>query len=136
MEDILIYTLMKHLKAYKLFESNSNEDIIEDCKSILLDLSDDDVKYSIEYQGYTRDKIEGVILLHIGDYTRGRAFDPGYYVEVLEHLNSYLNSNGYYYYSNGTNYSTWEEKIESINRFKGTSSGKLTIMDIYWAKDL
>jgi hypothetical protein len=137
-------------KRYKLFESNSNEDIIEDCRSILLDLSDDDVKSKIEYTtptdatGYRYlfgnqdrlDRIEGVIQLTIGDYTKGRAFDPGYYVEVLEHLNSYLNSNGYYYYSNGTNYSTWEEKIESINRFKGTSSGKLTLMDIYWVKDL
>lgn len=142
---------MKHLKRYKLFESNeiSNEDIIEDCKSILLDMSDDDIKHTIYYKNLTKnysdlhlfghqsklDKIEGVIHLIIGDYSKGRAFDPGHYVEVLEHLNSYLNSNGYYYFSNGTHYSTWEEKMESINRFKGTTRGKLTLMDIYWVRD-
>ena len=135
---------MKHLKSYN--ESNvSNEDIINDCKDILLDMSDDDVKYNIEYQGHTKhlfdhqdrlDKIEGVIRLQIGDYSRGKSFDPGYYVKVLEHLNSYLNSNGYQYFSNGSPYSTWEEKMESINRFKGTSSGKLTLMDIYWVRDI
>jgi len=133
---------MKYLKRFN--ENLSSEDIIDDCKHILLDMSDDYVKFDIKYQGHTKhlfghqgrlDKIEGVILLHIGDYTKGRAFDPGYYIETLEQLNSYLNSNGYNYFSNGTNYSTWKEKMDSIERFKGTSGGKLTLMDIYWVKE-
>jgi len=140
---------MKHLNKYNE-NVVSTEDIIDDCKHILLDMSDDYVKYDIQYTNYTKDlktrslfahqdildKIEGVIKLTIGDYTRGKAFDPGYYIETLNQLNSYLNSNGYKYFSNGTNYKTWEEKVESIERFKGTSAGKLTLMDIYWVKDI
>jgi len=134
----IVYDPTKFLKKFN--ESISSEDIIDDCKQILLDMSDDYVKFDInndklKYLWGSPKKPLDAINLTIGDYPNGKSFDPGNYIDVIEQLNSYLNSNGYKYFSNGTHYTTWEEKIESIERFKGTPAGKLTLMSIYWTKE-
>ena len=129
------------MKYLKTFEDQKRDDIIKDCNDILVDLFDDGVPFRFSYVNepniyktihkYIPRSNDSIQLIVGGN----NSFDPGKYIDSLEHLNSYLNSKGYNYDSNGSHYKTWKEKIESIERFKGTPSGKLTWMAIHWGKE-
>jgi hypothetical protein len=101
----LIYKTMKHLKKYKLFESQ--EDLISDVRDILADVSDKEraelvVDMSQDQtlrRGY---ESAGSIIIGIGNddnlfstIEESHLRDMNPYIDDLEHLNSYLESKGF-----------------------------------------
>ena len=81
---------MKHLKTYKVFESNNT--ILSDCEDILIDLSDDGIKYDVDVTLGNDDIISiGMGTMH-GYYKR---VELKKYGENFERLFHYLESLGY-----------------------------------------
>jgi hypothetical protein len=99
---------MKYLESYKLFESN-DVDIIETIEDIFMDMSDDGVEVNIStYDRSCKSKIIKIVL--VGKF---KAID---YIESFDHLDSYLGSEGYRYFSDGTYYYTYNARRESFYR--------------------
>ena len=88
----LIYKIMKHLKKYKLFESQ--EDLVSDVRDILADVSDKErAELVID---------DDSIIIGIGNddnlfstIEESHLRDLNPYIDDLEHLNSYLESKGF-----------------------------------------
>ena len=89
---------MKNLKSYKLFELKS------DIEDILIEISDEGINVNIR---------EGSEMLEItlGDYKKSFSLDR--FIEILEHLNSFLEDNGYVY-----NQSYWKSFGNLIDDLK------------------
>lgn len=78
---------MKHLKKYKLFESQ--EDLVSDVRDILADVSD---KERVQLRFHPAKIIYQIIFSTIEE-SHLRDMNP--YIDDLEHLNSYLESKGF-----------------------------------------
>ena len=77
---------MKHLKK---FNENSDSDIIDNCKDILVDLSDNHIPYKL----WVKDKYD-FIMIEIGDIEGGWTSLKNMST-TFDHLFSYLESFGY-----------------------------------------
>ena len=88
---------MKHLKSYKLFESNDND--ITFVRNILLDMSDDDISIKVsDLKEYSPNSPVKKISILIGDDEDELSeifFDISKYIETLELINNYLTGEGY-----------------------------------------
>jgi hypothetical protein len=122
---------MKHLKTYKLFESN-DVDILENIEDIFMDMSDDGVVVNIStsergwihrYKHDIKAKIIKIVLV-------GK-FKPIDYIESFDHLDSYLGSEGYRYFADGTYYHTYNSRRESF--YEGRL---LSLLQIKYIKEL
>lgn len=85
---------MRHLKTYKIFESNDYD--ITFVKNILLDMSDDDI--SIKVSDLKPNSPIKKISILIGDDEDEFSeifFDVSKYIETLELINNYLTGEGY-----------------------------------------
>ena len=80
---------MKHLKR---FNESSIDDIINDCKDILIDLSDNNITYKVWVSG--RFSGSGSIIVDIGD-DDDNSISLMNMSDTFEHLISYLESFGY-----------------------------------------
>jgi len=79
---------MKHLKGYKLFESDIT--LKEDIEDILIDFNDNDLSLEV----ITKDDIA-----YIEISNRDKPFDLSIYIDNFEKLNNYLENEGYVVYS-------------------------------------
>jgi len=88
---------MKHLKSYKIFESNDND--ITFVRNILLDMSDDDISIKVsDLKEYSPNSPAKKISILIGDDEDELSeifFDVSKYIENLELINNYLTGEGY-----------------------------------------
>ena len=127
---------MKHLKSYKLFESNDND--ITFVKNILLDISDDDISIKVsdlkEYSPNSPVKKISILIGDDEDEFLEIFFDVSKYIENLELINNYLTGEGYslenshflYFDENGmvtnsfhsSNFNEIKDKLKNINQLK------------------
>jgi hypothetical protein len=89
---------MKHLKKYKLFESQ--EDLVSDVRDILADVSDKERAELVV--DMSQDQTLRSIIIGIGNddnlfstIEESHLRDMNPYIDDLEHLNSYLESKGF-----------------------------------------
>jgi len=84
--NFLIYTLMKHLKSYKVFESTEDLDytLIEDIKEILLPFSDMDMEVRCDYTDNGNSISINIMTL------KEKAFDINDYKSDIDALLSYM----------------------------------------------
>jgi hypothetical protein len=73
---------MEYLATYELFELKS------DIEDILMEISDEGIDVNI------RERSE-MLEITLGDYKKSFSLDK--FIEILEHLNSFLEDNGYVY---------------------------------------
>ena len=127
---------MKHLKTYKIFESNDND--ITFVKNILLDISDDDISIKVsdlkEYSPNSPVKKISILIGDDEDEFLEIFFDVSKYIETLELINNYLTGEGYslenshflYFDENGmvtnsfhsSNFNEIKDKLKNINQLK------------------
>lgn len=127
---------MKHLKSYKLFESNDND--ITFVRNILLDMSDDDISIKVsdlkEYNPNSPTKKISILIGDDEDELSEIFFDISKYIETLELTNNYLTGEGYslenshflYFDENGmvtnsfhsSNFNEIKDKLKNINQLK------------------
>jgi hypothetical protein len=122
---------MKYLESYKLFESNV--DIIETIEDIFMNMSDDGVEVNISTSDRTwmhfitkpliKSNIIKIVL--VGKF---KAID---YIESFDHLDSYLESEGYRYFADGAYYHTYNARRESFYR-----GDLLSLLEIKYIKEL
>lgn len=115
---------MKHIRSF--FESIS-DNIIDDCRSLLLDLSDAGFEVTVGVNN------RGVLKIYI----KKNYFCPDDIVSYLEVVNDYLASNGLRYYtwiysSSNPLYSLTDEynSIESFSDYKGY----INLCEVYFIK--
>lgn len=105
---------MKRLKGFKIFESDTFLDrykqlneIVSYLEDVLIDITDDGNRLDIRRPKYDRWGNEmDIIEISIS----GKFFKPKKYIDSFDHMNSYLESHGYKFYSNGTMYDTYLQK--------------------------
>jgi hypothetical protein len=127
---------MKHLKSYKLFESNDND--ITFVRNILLDMSDDDISIKVsdlkEYNPNSPTKKISILIGDDEDELSEIFFDISKYIETLESINNYLTGEGYslefshFLYFNedddcadsfhSSNFDEIKDKLKNITQFK------------------
>lgn len=128
---------MKYLESYKLFESN-DADILENIEDIFMDMSDDGVvvnistsnrgwihNYNVVLHNDTDIKAKIIKIVLVGK------FKPIDYIESFDHLNSYLESEGYRYFADGTYYHTYNARRESFY-----DGNLLSLLEIKYIKEL
>lgn len=111
--------------------SESNSDIVEDVKDIIIDIADEGVEVNVKEHNdpYMSNRIglQKVISVHIGNNIK--PFDPKICIEPFMTLKSFLGEKGYSYFSGGTKYTTFESKIDSLSK-----GGNLLFLTILFAK--
>ena len=126
---------MKHLKSYKLFESNDND--ITFVNNILLDISDDDIFVKVsDLNQSTNSPIKKISILTVDweDEFSEIFFDVSKYIENLELINNYLTGEGYslenshfLYFDedddcadsfHSSNFNEIKDKLKNINQLK------------------
>ena len=100
---------MKYIKNYRIFESVDLDEILEECRDILLPIRDEyidtDVKYGDENDLSSNITLTSDIFIRIGkpsyaNYPTYRENMDNYhnmykFIDSFDHLNSYMNSVGY-----------------------------------------
>ena len=115
---------MKHLKTYKLFESQGlpSQDTLETIRDILLDMTDRRINVDIKtfyrriVPHWTNDYTEEVQYI-IAIVFKG-IFKPLDYIATFDHLNNFLEDEGWRYFPDGTCYGTYHERRESWKKDK------------------
>jgi hypothetical protein len=107
---------MKYLKTY---ENYSKSDISSEIKDIFSDMIyDDNIEIDIRFKkdGWFL-KNKDIIEINFIVKKQGikNALEPLNHIESFDHLNSFLESEGYVYFSNGSFYKTYQERIKSLN---------------------
>lgn len=122
---------MKHLKGYKLFENINDEDIIM-IEDIFFDLIHDDSSIDVSFPGrkfITREPADIIRIIFNEDRSRG-SFNPGKYIDSFYHLDNFLKSKGYKYFSDGSWYDTHEKLMKSFE-----NGGNLLLLSINYIKE-
>lgn len=121
---------MRYLKTY---ENYSESDITSEIEDIFFDMINyDKVEVNVsfrengEWVKNKKNSIKWSNVIKI-DFiaTPGKGFIPLNHIESFDHLDSFLESKGYVYFSNGTAYDTYEERKKSFE-----SGHKLTLLTI------
>jgi hypothetical protein len=99
---------MIYLESYKLFESKS--DIINQLEDILMEISDEGIDVNIG-ERWSKLSQDNLLEITLGDYKKSFSLDR--FIEVLEHLNSFLEDNGYVY-----SQAYWEKFSNLMNDLK------------------
>jgi hypothetical protein len=123
---------MKYLESYKLFESN-DVDILENIEDIFMDMSDDGVEVNISTSDKTRMHFitKPSIKSDIIEIVLVGKFKPIDYIESFDHLDSYLESEGYRYFADGTYHHTYNARRESF-----CEGRLLSLLQIKYIKEL
>jgi hypothetical protein len=108
---------MKHLKTYKLFESQGlpNQDTLETISDILLDMTDRRINVDIKTSTRRKKSIRVEVQYIIAIVFRGK-FKPSDYIATFDHLNNFLEDEGWRYFPDGTCYGTYHERRESFKK--------------------
>jgi hypothetical protein len=122
---------MKYLESYKLFESNV--DIIETIEDIFMNMSDDGVSVNISTSDKTRMYFitKPSIKSNIIKIVLVGKFKPIDYIESFDHLDSYLESEGYRYFAGNKFHHTYNARRESF-----CEGRLLSLLQIKYIKEL
>jgi hypothetical protein len=105
---------MKHLKTYKLFESH-DEYTLETIRDILLDMTDSGINVDIKTSIRRQNNFEVKYIIKI---TFIGKLIPLRYIATFDHLNNFLEDEGWRYFPDGTCYGTYHERRESWKKDK------------------
>ena len=82
------------MKYLKRFNESNTDNIISECKDILLELSDKDIKYRVYgFNGSENGKLVDVVRIELGD--QSKSFKLQDMDLMFEHLFSYIESEGF-----------------------------------------
>lgn len=112
-------------KTFKIFESDNFDEIVSYLEDVLIDMTDDRLSVNIKQPSFTVRDREGNKNDLIEISISGK-FNPTKYINSFDHLNSYLESQGYTFYSNGTMYDNYLQKRNSISENRLLSYLSLT----------
>jgi hypothetical protein len=111
----------------KFTESNNTnkQKLIWDIEDIFYDMNED-VIIDISFANKTWFK-DTANLIRLSFYPKKGAFSTHEYIDLFDHLNSFLEDKGYFYFSNGTIYTNYEKRRKSLE-----SDNKLSLMSIHY----
>ncbi len=118
---------MRYLKAY---ENYSESDISSEIKDIFFSMiHDDNVEVSVKFKknGFFVKNKDIIEINFVTVPGRGKSIDPLIHIESFDHLNSFLESEGYVYFSDGSCYNTYQERRKSFGH-------KLSLLSINYIK--
>jgi hypothetical protein len=123
---------MKHLRTFESHSTNEEDKISQECEVIFFDLIHDHGS-SVDVSFPGKKSISGdpadIIMINFNAKTNG-SFNPLKYIDSFYHLDSFLQSKGYKYYSNGGYYDTFEKRIKSFEE-----GGDLLLLTISYIKE-
>lgn len=89
------------------------QNILDGCRQILIDLSDDGVEFECRCMvADFRQTCDDVVEVSIGNMVD--PFDPRKYIGIFEHLNSFLEDEGYTYWPAGTVYNDFDSRMKGF----------------------
>jgi hypothetical protein len=101
---------MKWIRTYE-----SYSDLVVECENIFIDLIQDGSSIDVSFPG--KKSISGepadIIRIIFNDRSR-KPFKPLKYIDAFYHLDSFLQSKGYKYFSDGSWYDTHEKLMKSF----------------------
>ena len=103
---------MKHLKTYESY----SDDLAKYCEDIFFDLIHDGSSIDVSFPRWKSISEEPADIIRIVFNDRSRSsFNPGKYIDSFYHLDSFLQSKGYKYFSDGSWYDTHEKLMKSFD---------------------
>ena len=104
---------MKYLKTYESY----SDDLVKYCEDILVDLIQDGVSIDVKKKNKTTYSEKEADIIRIIFNDKGReSFNPLKYIDSFDHLNSFLEANGYRYFPDGSYYETYEKRRKSFKK--------------------
>jgi len=102
---------MRYLKTYESY----SDDLAKYCEDIFFDLIHDGSSIDVSFPGKKSISEEPANILRIvfNDRTRS-SFNPLKYIDAFYHLDSFLQSRGWRYFSDGSWYDTHEKLMKSF----------------------
>lgn len=117
---------MRWIKTYENYS-----DLLVQCEDILVDLIQDGVSVDVIKRNKTTYSEKEADIIRIIFNDKGReSFNPLKYIDSFDHLNSFLESNGYRYFSDGSYYETYGQRRESFQE-----GGRLLLLAIDYIKE-
>jgi hypothetical protein len=111
---------MRYLKAYESYSLDEKKErvyIVNQCGDIFFDLIHDGSSIDVSFPRWKSISEEPADILRIIFNDRSRSsFNPLKYIDSFYHLDSFLQSRGYKYFSDGSWYDTHEKLMKSFER--------------------
>lgn len=109
--------IIKTYESYSLDEKKERVYLVNQCEEIFFDLIHDGSSIDVSFPG--RKSISGepadILRIVFNDRTR-ESFNPLKYIDSFYHLDSFLQSKGYKYFSDGSWYDTHEKLMKSFEK--------------------
>ena len=104
---------MRYLKTYEGY----SDDLAKYCEDIFFDLIHDGSSIDVSFPGKKSISEEPADIIKIIFNDRSRSsFNPLKYIDSFYHLDSFLQSKGYKYFSDGSWYDTHEKLMKSFEK--------------------
>ena len=109
---------MKTIKTYEgFFYESYSDDLVKYCEDIFVDLIQDGSSIDVSFPGKKSISEEPADIIKIIFNDRSRSsFNPLKYIDSFYHLDSFLQSKGYKYFSDGSWYDTHEKLMRSFEK--------------------
>ncbi len=125
---------MRYLKAYESYSLDEKKErvyLVNQCGDIFFDLIHDGSSIDVSFPGKKTFSGEPANILRIvfNDRTR-TSFNPLKYIDAFYHLDNFLQSRGWRYFSDGSYYDTHEKLMKSFER-----GGDLLLLQINYIKE-
>ena len=123
---------MKTIKTYEgFFYESYSDDLVKYCEDIFFDLIHDGSSIDVSFPRWKSISEEPADIIRIVFNDRSRSpFNPGKYIDSFYHLDSFLQSKGYKYFSDGSWYDTHEKLMKSFEK-----GGDLLLLSINYIKE-
>jgi hypothetical protein len=129
---------MKRIKTYESFSIDERTLIVNECEDIFYDLIHDGSSIDVSFPRKKTYSQEPADILRIvfndrtpaGAYVPRTSFNPLKYIDDFYHLDNFLKSKGYRYFSDGSCYDTHEKLMKSFER-----GGDLLLLQISYIKE-
>ena len=111
---------MRYLKAYESYSLDEKKErvyLVKYCEDIFYDLIHDGSSIDVSFPGKKSISGEPANILRIVFNDRSRSsFNPLKYIDSFYHLDNFLQSKGYKYFSDGSWYDTHEKLMKSFEK--------------------
>lgn len=125
---------MRRIKTYESFSIDERTLIVNECEDIFYDLIHDGSSIDVSFpreKSISREPADIIkITFNSRNYNRGKSFSPLKYIDAFYHLDSFLQSKGYKYFSDGSYYDTHEKLMRSFE-----TGGDLLLLEISYIKE-
>lgn len=111
---------MRYLKAYESYSLDEKKErvyLVNQCEEIFFDLIQDGSSIDVSFlsrKTYSQEPAD-ILRIIFNDRSRG-SFNPGKYIDSFYHLDSFLQSKGWRYFSDGSWYDTHEKLMKSFEK--------------------